>query len=645
MCGFVGSIGRNSHDENCLKKMTDSLNHRGPDYNSYWIDQSSNFSFGHTRLAIQDTSKNGSQPMHSFTGRYVIAFNGEIYNHKTLRSNLQNDLPDKNIKWNSSSDTETILSLIEVHGINKTLNLLKGMFSFALWDKKEKILTLARDRCGEKPLYYGRQKNSLLFGSELKAFRFHPDFIGEINQEAVASFMKYSFVPSPISIYRGIYKLPPGCFISLNESQINSQIEIKKYWSLSDVIKIGPKNEIKSDSEIINECENKLTDSIRDQQISDVPLGAFLSGGIDSALIVSLMQKINNGTTKTFTIGSTDRDFDESIIAKKISNHLGTNHQEMIVSPEDAINVIPLLSGIYDEPFADSSQIPTYLVSKLASQEVKVCLSGDGGDELFSGYNRYIWSNTILQTPAYLKTFAGKAIDLINTKSSAKFYSSILNYLPNSLKVRLADEKFEKMSKLLFINKDIEFYKSLISTSADDENLLKHEVHNQGPDPVDEIWLSLNELNLDFTTKMMITDFMMYLTDDVLCKVDRASMHHSLEVRAPFLDHNLIEYIFCINQKYKKNNKGKWITKEILKKHIPLEYLSRVKTGFSVPIDSWLRGPLKDWGESLINKQMIEKYDFLNFDSVKAIWENHQNGFNKNKQLWNILMLQSWLNN
>ena len=645
MCGFVGSIGRNSHDENCLKKMTDSLNHRGPDDNSYWIDHLSNFSFGHTRLAIQDTSKKASQPMHSFTGRYVIAFNGEIYNHIILRSYIQNDFPDKNIKWNSSSDTETILSLVEVHGINKTLKLLKGMFSFALWDKKEKILTLARDRCGEKPLYYGRQKNSLLFGSELKAFRFHPDFIGEINQDAVTSFMKYSFVPSPISIYKGIFKLPSGCFISLSESEINSQIEIKKYWSLSNVIKIGSNNEIKSDSEIITECENKLTDSIRDQQISDVPLGAFLSGGIDSALIVSLMQKINNGTTKTFTIGSTDRDYDESIIAKKISNHLGTNHQEMIVSPEDAINVIPLLSSIYDEPFADSSQIPTYLVSKLASQKVKVCLSGDGGDELFSGYNRYIWSNKILKSPKYFKVLIEKLINLINTQSSARYYNSILNYLPKPLRVGLADEKFEKISKLLSINNEMEFYKSLISTSTNDENLLSQNLYNQSLDPVDSIWNKLNKLDIDFTSKMMVADVMMYLTDDILCKVDRASMYHSLEVRAPFLDHKLIEYVFSINPKSKKNNSGKWITKGILRKYIPLEYLSSAKTGFSVPIDAWLRGPLRDWGESLINKSMIEKYGFLNFQSVNQIWASHQNGFNKNKQLWNVLMLQSWLNN
>tara|TARA_Y100000590_G_scaffold55884_4_gene58561 strand:+ start:17149 stop:19089 length:1941 start_codon:yes stop_codon:yes gene_type:complete len=646
MCGFIGSIGNNAHNETSLKKMTDSLIHRGPDTNSYWIDNSSNFSFGHTRLAIQDISENGYQPMHSFSGRYVITFNGEIYNHRELRTKLENELDnEKKINWKSTSDTETILTLIEIFGILKTVFMLKGMFSFAVWDKKEKELTLARDRIGEKPLYYGKQKNSFIFGSELKALKIHPDFLGKINQEAVVSFMRYSYIPSPMSIYHGIYKLPSGSIATIKESKIDYDIKIHKYWSLNKVIAENIDSKIRTDEEIVSECESKLVNSISGQQISDVPIGAFLSGGIDSSLIVSLMQKISHNNVKTFTIGSTDRNFDESNIAKKISNYLGTNHQELLVSPDDALKVIPSLSNIYDEPFADSSQIPTYLVSKLASENVKVCLSGDGGDELFSGYNRYIWSNRILQTPLYLKIFAEKILNLINTKSSANYYNLIKNYLPKSLKVRLADEKLEKISKLLSIHNEKDFYKSLISTSTDEEELLNRDICNQSLEPVDELWEDLNKLNLDFTTKMMVADVMMYLTDDILCKVDRASMHHSLEVRTPFLDYELVEYVFSINHKSKKNNKGKWITKEILKKYVPLDYLSNVKTGFSVPIDAWLRGPLKDWGESLIEKNMIEKHGFLNFENVKFIWEEHQNGFNKNKQLWNVLMLQSWLNN
>ncbi len=641
MCGFIGSLGNDGLDEEILKKMTLSLNHRGPDSNAYWLDKESNFSFGHTRLSIQDTSEKGAQPMHSFTGRYVISFNGEIYNHLSLRSEIEEDIQMRGMKWSSRSDTETILSLVEVIGIPKTLSKLNGMFSFALWDKKEKKLTLARDRIGEKPLYYGWQKNNFVFGSELKAIKINPNFENKLNYKAISMFMRYSYIPEPESIYDGINKLIPGTYISINSNTKNIYPEPIKYWSLIDSILKKEKIVAKSKQEVLREFEDKLETIIDNQQISDVPVGAFLSGGVDSSLIVSLMQKMNSKPINTFTIGSEEMKNDESINARLIAKHLGTNHNEIIINSNDTLKIVPLITKIYDEPFADSSQIPTYLVSSLASSKVKVCLSGDGGDELFGGYNRYLWSRRLKLTPDFVKKQLLYLLRLISSNKAANIYNKIERFIPSSLRFSLVEEKFEKLNKVLSSKSDIDLFKSIISVTNSTDRLM---VKDLSYDNISNKWNSLGDLQ-NLESRMMALDALTYLPGDILCKVDRASMYHSLEIRSPYLDHQLIEYAFNLDNKFKfKNGVGKWISRELLKKYVPLNYLSSTKKGFSTPIDIWLRGPLKKWAEDLISKEMILKHGILNYDNVQSMWQNHQNGnANKNKELWNILILQSWL--
>tara|TARA_B100000965_G_scaffold362884_1_gene345243 strand:- start:5489 stop:7429 length:1941 start_codon:yes stop_codon:yes gene_type:complete len=640
MCGFVGTLGEASNDEEMLKKMTFSLIHRGPDSNSYWLDKNSNFSFGHTRLAIQDISEKGSQPMHSESGRYVIAFNGEIYNHLELRKFIELKYKINSFSWRGRSDTETILALIEHESLENVLKLLKGMFALALWDRKTKELFLARDRIGEKPLYYGWQKNSFIFGSELKALKLHSNFNNEINMEAIGMFMKYSYIPSPDSIYKGINKLLPGTFISLKVNQKNVDIVPKSYWSLADILNNQEKKRKESDDYLIEQYEKKLISSIQSQQISDVPIGTFLSGGVDSSLISALMQKINTNKIKTFTIGSAEEKNDESINARNISKHLGTDHTDLVIHPKDTIELIPKLNDIYDEPFADSSQLPTFLVSQLAKTKVKVCLSGDGGDELFGGYNRYFWSNRIRSLSPLSKRFLSSLINNIGTRNLTKTYQLMQKLIPRSLKFSLPDEKFEKLANILDIESECKLYETLVSTTNKNECLL---IKDESYDNLKEKWNSLD--NIEFTTRMMALDIQTYLADDILCKVDRASMSNSLEVRSPFLDNDLIKFAFELENNLKiRNGQGKWISRQLLKKYVPPHYLSESKMGFSSPIDIWLRGPLKEWASDLLSRECINKYSILNFESVSDLWNQHQViGANKNKQIWNALILQSWL--
>lgn len=639
MCGFVGFVGNKPPDLSLIKTMTGSLDHRGPDSSNVWLCKNDNIALGHTRLAILDISDNGSQPMESHSGRYIITFNGEIYNHHELRKRLEQV---KEKVWRGDSDTETIIELIELYGLKETLMIVKGMFAFAVWDKKDKELFLARDIAGEKPLYYGFQNNILIFGSELKALKLHSEFDNKIDNKAISMFMKYSYIPEPLSIYEKTKKLPPGCYIKLKYKSLNDNIKVNKYWDLSENINNESDNYLNlNTSRIINAYEDKLLSSISLQQISDRPIGAFLSGGVDSSLVVALMQSINNSKVKTFTIGNLDKRYDESENAREISKHLKTDHHELLVGSHDVLNVIPKLQKIYDEPFADSSQIPSYLVSSLAKDHVNVCLSGDGGDELFGGYNRYVWSRRFNKTPRISKKILSILLNKISSKNLATIYNLIEEFLPNSYRFKLPEEKFQKIKFFIESVDGLELYKNLVGTPYLDKSIL---LQDDSYDNLGDKWNNLKHIAND-TTLMMALDFQTYLGDDILCKNDRASMYHSLEVRTPFLDKDVVKFAFNISDKLKINNgESKWISKQLLKRYLPLEKLSSAKTGFSVPIDNWLKKDLRSWSEDLLCKNKIDKFEILDSSKITNLWDDHKSGkVNNSKQIWNIVMLQSWL--
>ncbi len=639
MCGISGFLSNNSikNDDfiKISKSMSQALSHRGPDNFGNWICLEDGVSLSHQRLSILDLSSAGSQPMHSKSGRYVIVFNGEIYNHLNLRQKLD-------IQWTSSSDTETLLECIDKLGLLNTLELCIGMFAFALWDKKIKTLTLVRDRIGEKPLYYGWQGNSFLFSSELKALKNHPDFNNEIDNEALIKYFNKGYIPSPHSIWKGIRKLTPGTLITIPFSKLKHNDELPEpiaYWSLSKVVLNGRnKPFLGSEIQAVDEFENLLKDSISLQMIADVPLGAFLSGGIDSSTIVALMQAQSTRSVKTFTIGFLESDYNEAVFANKVAKYLNTDHEELYVSSKDAQNVIPLITDIYDEPFADSSSIPTYLVSKLAKSKVTVSLSGDGGDELMAGYGRYfdlkaemLW-NRISKMPKIIRPFL---INLFNAKlfdtiDKVIKYLGVKNF--KSIEVRAT-----LVAKLINSNSYNEFYE-IINSQWYPAPLLNYNY-------IESDLKLTNELILNNVEKMMYNDTLDYLQNDVLTKVDRSAMAVSLETRVPMLDHRIVEFAWTIPHKYKVNNKSsKWILKEILGRYVPEGITNRPKMGFGVPIDHWLKGSLKDWADDLLNVDKIRQDGFLDPVVVHKYWNQHLSGqYNWRDPLWTVLMFQSWL--
>jgi asparagine synthase (glutamine-hydrolysing) len=599
----------------------------------------SGISFGHQRLSILELSNAGSQPMFSANGRFTLVYNGEIYNHLTCRKVLAES--GFAVSWKGSSDTETLIEMISALGLEKTLKLTTGMFSLALWDKVEKKLFLARDRFGEKPLYFGWQGESFLFGSELKALRIHPHFLHKIDSNALGLFLQYNYVPTPLSIYKGISKLTPGSILSV--SLENTTVCINTYWSAIDTMISGKMNPfIGSVTEAINETENVLKGAVQSQLLADVPLGAFLSGGIDSSLIVSLMSAVSNTPVNTFTIGFDENGFNEAEYAKKIANHLGTNHTELYINPKDCFDVIPLLGSVYDEPFADSSQIPTYLVSKLAAGTVKVALSGDGGDELFGGYNRYffaekLWTN-LKFIPKPLRSGLYSSINNLNTQQW-DVLSSILHYvLPKKYQFSNLTDKLKKASSLLAVESFDDVYFRLVKQWDNPGEILNFDYNPQRNKLIG------SDLFQDNKDKMMLNDLLTYLPDDILCKVDRAGMAVSLESRIPFLDHNVFAFSSSLPLSF-KINKGtsKWILREILKKYIPENLINRPKMGFGIPLEGWLRGPLKEWADDLLNEKAIKESGMLNPQVVSQKWEEHISGKrNWHYQLWAILMFQAW---
>ena len=638
MCGIAGILGSKYVLEDHLQAMAFVLRHRGPDDHGIWFDADARIGLAHTRLSILDLSTAGHQPRPSASGRFIISFNGEIYNHLEMRRRLQEASSAPN--WRGHSDTETLLAGFEAWGIEATVQKTFGMFAFAVWDKHTRTLTLARDRIGEKPLYYGWQNGAFLFASELKAIKCHPSFCGDINRNALAAYMRFGNVPAPQSIYTGISKLTPGTLLTVTLDAAKDCIPVP-YWSLLDVARKGLQDPFQgSDSEALAQLTSTLSAAVLSQQIADVPVGAFLSGGIDSSLIVAMMQSQANKPVHTFTIGFENAQYNEANYARAVANHLGTQHTELIVTSAQAQEVLFLLPTLYDEPFADSSAIPTFLVSKLAHKDVKVSLSGDGGDELFGGYNRY--SNKVEKIPGFLRRPLALIFESVspNTWDLAASLSSPL--LPNSLKFTSPGDRAHKLASVLHCDSPSHLYERLLSQWPEANSIVLGADYKSS---IQSLWQQLSDFKSN-ELKMMACDTLGYLPNDILHKVDRAAMGVSLETRVPFLDHRVIEFAWRLPQHMKiRNGQRKWILRELLYKHVPRNLIERPKTGFGIPIGDWLRGPLRDWAEDLLSESRLRQEGFFDPIPIRRKWAQHLSGArNWQHHLWNVLMFQAWTN-
>ena len=638
MCGITGfldfSQNRAKHDwKNIIENMSESLFNRGPDASGCWIDKEAGIAIGHRRLSIIDLSENGAQPMVSGCGRFVLTYNGEIYNAKEIRLELEK----KNYSFRGHSDTEVLLYACVQYGIEKAVQLFVGMFAFALWDRAQRTLYLVRDRLGIKPVYWGYSSRLFIFGSELKALHKHPGWHPEIDRDALAQFMRHNYVPSPKTIYHDVKKLQPGHILIIKDEIIT----INQYWDLANIAESGCKSPFDySDAEAINKLELLLEEAVSSRLVADVPLGALLSGGIDSSLVVAMMNKTAHGRVRTYSIGFDEHSFNEAHHAKRVAQYLGTEHTELYVSTKDAQDVIPYLPYIYDEPFADSSQIPTYLVSKLASTHVKVALSGDGGDEIFAGYNRYLHGSRIIRLMKFFPGIAKHICNYIVYKIRADKWSEINSHFPEIMRIPQFGEKLYKFADIL--SRDSSFaYERLISHWENPEKIVINSEETTGV---------LTDRNFapivsGVIERMQLMDTVTYLPDDILSKVDRASMAVSLEARVPLLDHRLVEFAWHIPLKMKiRHGQGKWILRQILYKYIPRNIIERPKMGFGIPIGKWLRGPLREWAEGLLNEKRLIKEGFLNPAPIRQKWHEHIEGKGVwQYQLWNVLIFQSWL--
>jgi asparagine synthase (glutamine-hydrolysing) len=600
-----------------------------------FVDENAELALAHRRLSILDLSPAGHQPMQSPSGRYKIVFNGEIYNHLELRK-IQ-----PAYSWRGHSDTETLLVSIDALGIDYALSRSTGMFAFALWDKAQGELILARDRLGEKPLYYGWSGANFIFASELKALTCLPSWRAEVDREVLASFMRYGYVPTPHSIYRGIRKLIPGTYVRIRGgNRTRRWPEPTVYWS-GKAAAARHGESLLSDQEAVDALEKLLAASVSRQMIADVPLGAFLSGGVDSSTIVALMQTHASRPVKTFTIGFEESDYDEARYAKAVAKHLGTDHTELRVTPAEVLAVIPSLPQIYDEPFGDSSSVPTYLVSRLARKDVTVSLSGDGGDELFGGYNRYFWGPALWKRIGPLPSLARRGLASAILSVSPIAWDWLGRSLPTKLRQPALGDRIHKLAQVLDVKSPDELYRRLISQHRDNASLVISA--KEAPSWADEQAETFG--SSDFTERMMFHDLIAYLPDDILTKVDRAAMAVSLETRVPMLDHELVEFAWRLPLHQKiRAGEGKWLLRQLLYRHVPRNLIERPKQGFGIPLNSWLRGPLRDWAEALLDERRLQQEGFLHAAVVRKKWNEHLSG-RRNWQylLWNVLMFQAWL--
>ncbi|WP_350027930.1 asparagine synthase (glutamine-hydrolyzing) [Methylovulum psychrotolerans] len=668
MCGFVGFWRLQPKKLDNLKAlvsgMADTIRHRGPDDSGAWADAHSCFALAHRRLSIIDLSAAGHQPMRSASGRFILAYNGEVYNHLDIRTELQ--ATGRSIAWHGHSDTETLLAAFEYWGVEATLTRTVGMFAIALWDISQRSLYLARDRFGEKPLYYGWVGNgediAFVFGSELKALRAYPGFANPISREVLALYMRFSYVPTPHSIYQDIYKLEPGCLLNITgivppapsqpprSSATHGGLRLCRWWSLRDVVETGAKSQVTNETEAEQELDQRLQDAVRLQSLADVPLGAFLSGGVDSSAIIALMQQQAIRPVKTFTVGFEEAAFDESPYACAVARHLGTDHTELFVTATEAQAVIPHLSAMYDEPFADSSQIPTHLVCRAAHTQVTVALSGDAGDELFGGYNRYFWVPRIWKRmsklPYPVRRILGSAMHNLPLAGWDALSYPLNIMLPGTKGVTRVGDKAHKLATRLIGVRDLDgLYSSLVSEWLDPAQMVKvddglvREPLSLLADPLPKWGVEQHEL------RMMYLDSITYLSDDILCKVDRAAMAISLETRVPFLDHRVAELAWRLPLKMKiRDGQGKWLLRQVLYKYVPRELIERPKVGFGIPVGQWLRGPLRDWAESLLDEKRLQAEGYFYPAPIRTKWIEHLGGRRDHTaSLWTVLMFQAWL--
>ncbi len=670
MCGFAGFLTTHTSTPNQLlaiaTRMALAIAHRGPDDAGAWADAQEGIALGHRRLSIVDLSAAGHQPMHSASQRFVLAFNGEIYNHLALRA----ELAPVATPWRGHSDTETLLAGFEAWGIEATLKKTVGMFAIALWDVQTRTLHLARDRFGEKPLYYGwagsGTSSAFVFGSELKALRAYPGFANPVSREALALYMRFTYVPAPHSIYQNIFKLEPGCLLSLaggvpgtlgvplRPPAAQGGLTLRRWWALAEVVAAGAQNQITDEAQAIEALEQSLRDAVRLQSLADVPLGAFLSGGVDSSTIVALMQQQATRAVKTFTVGFEEAGFDESPHARAVAQHLGTDHTELFVAASEAQALIPQLPAMYDEPFADSSQIPTHLVCKASRQQVTVALSGDAGDELFGGYNRYFWAPRIWRHLAWLpyplRQALGAAIHVVPMAGWDALSKPVNALLPRAQGVDSAGDKAHKLAaRLSGVRNMDDLYRSLVSVWQDPALVVKGEAGDNGG-RVKEPTCLLDDLlpaqgAAQHQLRMMYRDSMSYLPDDILCKVDRAAMATSLETRVPFLDHRVAELAWRLPLRMKiRGGEGKWALRQVLYKYVPRELIERPKAGFGMPVGQWLRGPLRDWAESLLSERRLQAQGYFYPAPIRKKWTEHLTGQRDHSaSLWAVLMFQAWL--